>query len=113
MQKFHGKIGFGEATESSPGVYVDSIVEHEYYGDVLNLSRSLRQGAVLNEDLLVGNLLSIMGSRYALENFLNIRYIEWSGELWTIENVILQYPRLILRLGEVYNGPTAATPNTP
>src|SRR6059058_1836220 len=114
MPKFHGRIGFGEsATEDSSGVYADTIVEHIYYGDVLRISRQLRQGASLNEDLLVGNSISVVGNAYALEHYFAIRYVEWAGELWTVVDVEIQRPRLILRLGEVYNGPTATAPVTP
>jgi hypothetical protein len=113
MTKFHGRIGFGDTTETTPGVYVDSIVEQVYYGDVTRISRALRQGVELNEDILVGNSISIVGNGYALEHFQAIRYVEWAGELWTVVNVELQRPRLILTLGEVYNGPTASAPVSP
>jgi hypothetical protein len=43
----------------------------------------------------------------------DIRYVEWMGELWTVANVETQRPRLILTLGEVYNGPTSTTTVTP
>jgi hypothetical protein len=51
MSKFHGRIGYGESTEISPGVYADVIVEHFYYGDVIRQSRALQQGENLNEDI--------------------------------------------------------------
>jgi hypothetical protein len=107
MPKFHGKIGYGESTETSPGVFVDVIVEQFYYGDVIRPSRRLQQGENLNEDIQVGSSISIVGNEYALEHYLSIRYVEWAGELWTVANVEIQRPRLILTLGEVYNGPTA------
>jgi hypothetical protein len=111
--KFHGKIGYGESTEISPGVFADVIVEYFYYGEVIRNTRALRQGAELNEDIQVANLISIVGNNYALENSFAIRYIEWAGELWTVANVEIQRPRLLLTLGEVYNGPTASTPSSP
>lgn len=113
MPKFHGRIGYGEQTELSPGVYVDAIVEYFYYGDVIRDSRQLQQRENLNEDLQVGVSISIVGNAYALENYLAIRYVEWAGELWTISNVEIQRPRLLLSLGEVYNGPTVTTPDSP
>ncbi len=113
MPKFHGKIGYGETTEVSPGVYADLIIEYLYYGEVIRNSRQLRQGAELNEDIFVGNSISIVGNDYALKHFFAIRYVEWMGELWTVANVEIQRPRLILTLGEVYNGPTASAPVTP
>lgn len=113
MTRFHGRIGYGESTEVTPGVFVDAIVEYYYYGDVIRVSRQLQAGENLNPDLLGGNSISIVGNEYALEHFFAIRYVEWAGELWTVVDVEVQRPRLILRLGEVYNGPTAPAPITP
>lgn len=112
MAKFHGKIGYGELAEVPPdsGVFVDVITEHLYYGEVLQNSRDLRQGETLNQDLSVGNSISIVANAYANEHFFAIRYVEWAGSLWTVVNVDVQRPRLVLRLGEVYNGPTVTTP---
>jgi hypothetical protein len=31
-------------------------------------------------------------------------YVEFMGAKWKISNVEVQYPRLILTIGEVYNG---------
>lgn len=113
MARFHGRIGFGESTQDSPGVYADKIVEQTYFGDVLRASRQLQQGADLNENVLAGNSISIVGNAYALEHYFAIRYVEWMGVLWTVVDVEVQSPRLILRLGEVYNGPTLAAPSNP
>jgi len=113
MTRFHGRIGYGESIEAQPGVFADLIVEHYYYGDVVRTSRQLREGDHLNPDLLSGNSISIVGNEYALEHFFAIRYVEWAGELWTVVDVEVQRPRLILRLGEVYNGPTVGAPIAP
>lgn len=113
MPKFHGKIGFGETTEALPGVYADAIVERYYYGDVIRDSRQLQQRDALNENILVGMSISIVGNAYALEHYLAIRYVEWAGALWTVSDVEIQRPRLLLRLGEVYNGPTVTAPISP
>lgn len=107
MAKFYGVIGYGEAVESAPGVWSDSIVEYPYYGDVIRNTRKLREGEQLNNDLTVGNSISIVADAYANEHFFAIRYINWAGALWTVSDVDVQSPRLLLRLGGVYNGPTA------
>ena len=113
MTRFYGKIGYGESVEKSPGVWVDDIIEYSYYGDVFRNARNLREGENLNFDLNVQNSISIVADAYANEHFFAIRYIEWAGTLWTVQSVEVQSPRLILRLGEVYNGPTAAVAPTP
>ena len=106
MAKFHGRVGFGHTAEVKPGVFADTVTEHIYFGEVIQNSRSLRQGEGLNKVLSVGNSISIVANAYASDNFFAIRYVEWAGQLWTVTNVEVQAPRLILHLGEVYNGPT-------
>jgi hypothetical protein len=110
MARFFGKVGYGESVETAPGVWVDQIVEYSYYGDVVRNSRELRQGQYLNDDLSVQNSISIVADAYANEHFFAIRYVEWAGTLWTIDSVEVLIPRLLLRLGKVYNGPTPAAP---
>ena len=107
MAKFHGKIGYGETVETAPGVYADVIVERKYFGDVIRNTRSLQESEKLNNDLSVGNSISIVADAYANLHFFAIRYVEWAGTLWTVSDVEVQSPRLILRLGGVYNGPKA------
>ena len=64
MAKFHGKVGYGETVETSPGVYDDVITEHYYYGDVIRNTRQLREGEKVNQDLTVGNSISIVADAY-------------------------------------------------
>lgn len=113
MAKFYGQIGYGETLETAPGVWEDTIVEYPYYGDVIRNTRKLSEGESLNNDLSVGNSISIVADAYANEHFFAIRYIQWAGALWTVSDVEVQSPRLLLRLGGVYNGPTAPAPVTP
>ena len=113
MAKFHGRVGFGEAVEEQPGVYSDAIVEHFYYGDIVSNRRTLQQDENLNPDLVISNSISIVANAYASRHFFAIKYVEWAGEFWAVVSVEVQTPRLILQLGEVYNGPTAGAPITP
>jgi len=108
MAKFYGRIGYGESVEDPPdsGIWVDQITEHSYFGDVVRNTRQLRQGDNLNQDLSVQNQISIVADAYANDHFFAIRYLEWAGTLWTVTDVEVQAPRLLLTLGEVYNGPT-------
>lgn len=113
MARFYGRIGYGAPVESTPGVWVDDITERSYYGDVIRNTRNLREGENLNPDLSVQNSISIVADAYANEHFFAIRYVEWAGALWTVTSVEVQSPRLLLRLGEVYNGPTPTVTPTP
>lgn len=107
MAKFYGKVGYGETVETpeGSGVWVDVITEKQYFGDVLRNTRQDPAGESLNNDLTVNNSISIVADAYANERFFAIRYVEWAGTLWTVSDVEVQIPRLLLRLGKVYNGP--------
>ena len=108
MARFFGRVGYAIApVESAPGVWVQGIVERGYYGDVVQNVRRLQEGPSVNPDISVQNSISIVADAYANEHFFAIRYVEWAGVLWTVTTVEVQRPRLLLRLGEVYNGPTA------
>ena len=108
MAKYFGTVGYAEQNvETRPGVYEDVIVERKYYGDVLRNTRKLSETAYLNNDITVNNSISIVADAYATENFFKMKYITWAGTLWVIADAEVQAPRLILRLGGVYNGPRA------
>lgn len=113
MAKFHGNVGFGVSTETVPGVWKDVITERTYFGDVLRNTRQLLPGEKVNDDLSVQNSISIMADTFAREQFFAIRYVEWAGALWTVSDVEVQSPRLLLRLGGVYNGPKGDAPESP
>lgn len=110
MAKFYGEVGYGVTTEKRPGVWEDTIVEKQYFGDILRNTRRLEDGSKVNNDLTVSNSISIVADAYANEHFFAIRYVKWAGARWTVDNVEVQSPRLLLRLGGVYNGPTPPTP---
>lgn len=111
--KFHGKVGYGTTVETSPGVFEDGIEEHEHFGDVTRNFFRNTPGAEVNSTSSTANAISIVGDPFAMLNFSKIRYVEWAGVCWSVASVEIQRPRLILNLGEVYNGPKARAPVTP
>lgn len=105
MARFYGKIGYGLAVETTPGVWEDVVVVRDYYGDVLLTARNLQPGEQLHDDIVVGNRISIVADAYAYEHFFDIKYVEWSGVKWKVDKVEVDRPRMTLSLGGVYNGP--------
>lgn len=104
MAKWFGKIGYGETVETKPGVWTETITEREYYGDLIRNSRRLQTSSdKVNDDINISNQLSIVSDPYANENFHAMRYAEFMGTRWKVTDVEVQYPRLILTLGGVYN----------
>lgn len=107
MARFLGEVGYGDTVEDPPGSgkWVDQITERRYSGDVLRNSRQLI-GEGVNSDIGVENRISVVADQFAFDYFANIKYVRWAGGLWTVTNIEVQVPRLVLHLGSVYNGPT-------
>lgn len=111
--KFYGAVGYGDSREFAPGDWRDVIVERNLYGDVQNNYALMRGTENVNADRTVNNTLSLVADAYASEHFDAIRYVRWMGVFWTVTSVRLVpgNPRLILAIGEVYNGPKAEAPD--
>lgn len=108
MAKFYGAVGFAvEEVETRPGVWQEGMVEHLYMGDFTRNSRQLREGEKINDDLSVQSQISIVADAYAREHFFAIRYVKWAGAFWKVAEVTPEHPRLLLRLGGIYNGQKA------
>ena len=108
MAKFHGVVGYAETVETKPGVWMEQVTERTYDGDLTkNTSRRSTSSESANDNLTINNLISIIADPYAYEHFYSIKYVEFMGTKWKITNVDVQYPRLILTMGGVYNGKQA------
>ena len=103
MAKFYGAIGYAETVETVPDVYEEKIKERMYSGDLTRNTRRLQSSENLNDNINVANEISIVADPYANQNFHKMRYVEFMGSKWKISNVEVQFPRLILTTGGVYN----------
>lgn len=110
MGRFSGEIGFGNTVEVEPGVWNDVVEEKHYFGDVV-LNNFTFTGDGVNDDPDQNSSISIVGTAYAIANIRRMRYLRWKGQLWIIDSIEIKSPRLILRLGGVYNGPPTPTPH--
>lgn len=108
--RFYGAVGYATSTETAPGVWKEVITERTYFGDVVrNSSRREPPSQVppeLNGNIAFSNSFSIVADAEAYVNFTDMRYVHWNGKNWTITSVVDQRPRLILSIGELWNGDT-------
>ena len=100
--KFYGTIGYAVTEETAPSVWTENTKEVHYRGDILQFSRKLETAGV-NDNLNVSNRVSIVGDPFAFENFQNIKYVKWLDAKWKVSSVDVEFPRLILTIGGVYN----------
>lgn len=106
MAKFYGAIGYGEPVETAPGIWKEKITERTYYGDLVRNTRRLENSGEVNDNINIANEISIVADPFARENFHRMRYAFFMGAKWKISSVEVQYPRLILTIGGVYNAGT-------
>lgn len=104
MAKYCGNIGYADLVETEPGVWAEGIVPRLYYGDTIIDNRRLQSSENVNDNVNISNRISIVADPYANQNIYKIRYAEYQGAKWKVSNVEVQRPRIILTLGEVYNG---------
>ena len=105
MAKYYGKIGFAELVEDTnePGVWVESIKEKAYSGEIIRNSRRLDNSSYLNDNINISNQFSILADPYAVRHINAMRYLTWQGSKWKINNVSVEYPRLTLEVAGIYN----------
>ena len=105
MEKYFGVIGYVTTEEVEPGVWIEnSIVEREYYGDLNRNSRRYSLSSNVNGDVSISNQISILSDSYANDHIDDMRYITYLGKKWTITDIEVEYPRLTLSIGGIYNG---------
>ena len=104
MPKFCGNIGYAISKETTPGVWIEDIVERQYFGDVYRNTRKLQSGNQVNDSIDISNEISILSDPFTNENFHSMRYVTYMGAKWKVSSVEVRYPRLILTVGGLYNG---------
>lgn len=106
MAKFSGYIGFAKAVENpvGSGVYVDSVIEKQYKGDLLKNYVKWQGNDKVNKDISLSNQISIVSDSFANGNLQCMKYVKWKGTYWEIDSVSLEYPRIVISIGGVYNG---------
>lgn len=109
MAKFYGQIGYLTTEEkvledgTRTGVWEESIQERDYMGDVIKNTMRWQDASSVNGDIGISNQISIIADEYATANIGIMRYVTFMGTKWSISSIDVEYPRLILSLGGVYN----------
>lgn len=105
--KWYGKVGYAtcvEGTGENRGIYTDTIVEKEYYGDAINCHWKRQNSGNINDDITVSQSISIVADPFAIQHCSEIIYVEHLGTKWKVTDVEPLFPRLQLSIGGVYNG---------
>lgn len=104
MAKYYGEIGYAEMKEIRPGVWEEQIIKRMHYGEYHRNIRRLQPSGQVNDNITISNEISIVADPYTEPNFHSMRYAEFMGAKYKIDNVEVSSPKLILTLGGLYNG---------
>ena len=112
--KFAGKIGFWfDDVETVPSVYEPKIIEKPYVGDVTrNYRRNQQESGKTNKNLSLNNQIDILADTYLQQNYHTVRYVLWNGVRWEVTAVEVDYPKIKLEIGGVYDGITTESGNS-
>lgn len=99
--KWFGQIAFAVQSENEAGITTEELVVRDYYGDILKVYKSDENNQV-NLNFNVRNRISVLADPFAMNTFHSIAYITFMGAKWRVNGVEVQYPRLLLELGDVY-----------
>ena len=109
MAKWFGKVGYAETEMTVAGLWEENITERSYFGDVYRNTRTIQNSGEINDNVNIGMQISIVADPFAKDHFHAMRYAEYAGTFWKITSVEVQYPRLILQIGGIWNGNVART----
>ena len=108
--KYYGKVGYSVSTETAPDVFMDTIEEKLYSGDIVrNYLRNQEKQSSTVDDISISNQISIVADPFAYSHFSSIKYVEWLDQKWEVTGVEIAFPRILLTIGGVWNGPIGST----
>lgn len=99
------KIGYKVTKPKSEGsdIYIDDIEELDYYADILDNSKKWETSDSINDDITISNKISIISNPFCMNNLGNIAYVIFLGAKWKVKDIKIQFPRIILSVGGLYN----------
>lgn len=104
MSRWCGNVGFAETEKYAPGSWEPHFTERPYYGDVISNRWKQQSSDGVNNDINLSNQISIVADPYAMNHCSSIAYVEFNGTKWKVTDVDVQYHRLVLSMGGVFNG---------
>lgn len=104
MTRFAGRIGLAETVETLPGQWGEQITTRPYLGSVTTAARRFANGDTVNGSVKSGAIISVVADKTLLTRPFDIRYCEWLGVKWQVSYAEVKPPRVVLTLGDRYNG---------
>lgn len=108
------RIGYGQTVEVRPGISEDVITEAEKLAEVKQKTEAFNVAGSIIPEYRTTTSVSVFSDGPSKVNYSDLRYVVHAGERWAIASAVSEPPRIIIFIGEVYNGPLpSATPVGP
>lgn len=104
MTKFYGNVGFVTVKEVKPDIWKPEETVKFYYGDVTRNQRRWENAESVNDNITVSNEISLVMDDFLQKNAGYLKWVEFMGAKWKVASITIDYPRLTLTLGGVWNG---------
>ena len=103
--RYRGIIAYEvtEPKEDGSDVYVSTITEKYYRGEVQKNHFRRETGEWLNDDIAVSNVIRVVADPFALSHCQSIKYAVWFNQKWRVTGIEIDYPNLLLTLGGAYH----------
>ena len=104
--RYSGKLGVAQQTEVRPGIWEETITEHDVIGELEQRSETLEQGDSIHPRYVTTTSVSLLARAVGPRDNSDLRYLTHAGTRWQTRSIVSQPPNIVLYLGEEYNGPT-------
>lgn len=103
--RYSGKLGIVQQTQTSPGIWEETVTEHDVLGTMKQRSETLATGDNVLPRASTTTSVSLLAQGVGPQDNSMLRYLTHAGKRWTITTVVDQPPRIVLYFGEEYHGP--------
>lgn len=104
--RYSGKLGISEQTETSPGVWEETITEVPKLGTVKQRTEVLEGSSEILPRYTTTTSISVPARGVGPQDNSTIRYITYKEKRWQISSIVDSPPNVVIYIGEEYNGPT-------
>lgn len=104
--RYFGEVGFAETVETSPGIWEEHFVVRKYRGSPTIDARRFSEGDTVSGRVKSGEILSLVGDKYAFEHVFDIRWAKHRGKKFVVTYAEVKYPRIQLTLGDRFGDET-------
>lgn len=103
MAKYSGLVGYSTTIESEPGIWTQSIEERNMRGRIEHAVARTNEPTQINEGITLNLRFNLVGDEFAFKNFMNIQWLEYAGQKWSVNSAEVFRRRIILNVGGLYN----------